>query len=308
MNKPSPLSSFKKNLKKAVIRLKNKRIIIACGGFSEEKETSLESGNAVYKELKKNGFNSVKIDPSKENITPLLDRKTDIVFNCLHGSFGESGHLPGILDYLKVPYTFSGLYTSAITMDKVFFKSFLKKFHLKCPLDNVDKSFQKINRSFFIHKKIRGGSSMGMALSKSKTPKKDYFIEEFIEGSFVTIGVLECRGRYTPLGVVAFKEKERDFYDEIAKYHGLYKYCKYRGKNRKKIEEYAILVSRYLSIKGCARIDFIEKDNEVFILEVNSIPGIYPESNLLFSAKLSDLSFYELIIWILDNAAYQDLN
>ena len=86
------------------------------GGFGEEREASIYTGEQVFKALKDAEFNSILIDPSTTNITKLLNSRTDIVFNCLHGSFGESGHLPAILDYLKIPYTFSGIYPSVVTM------------------------------------------------------------------------------------------------------------------------------------------------------------------------------------------------
>lgn len=307
MGNSSIMLSFNQNFKEITDELKRKRVVIIYGGFSEERITSIESGNSVYDELKKNGFNVIKIDPRQKNFIPLLNKKTDLVFNCLHGSFGESGHLPAILDYLRIPYAFSGIYASAITMDKIYFKSIAKKLGLNCPLDNFDKNELSEKQTSFIQKKIRGGSSKGMKLLAKIKLKNAYFTEEFIDGSFLTMGVLEHKGQFFPLGIVSFIAKERKFYDEVAKYQGLYEYTKYAGANAKKIREISLEISDFLNIKGAARVDLIEKNNQIFLLEINSVPGIYPGSNLACSAKLANLSYYKLLVWILNNANYSKL-
>ncbi|MBM3255890.1 MAG: ATP-grasp domain-containing protein [Candidatus Moranbacteria bacterium] len=298
---------FRKNFKEVENKLRKKRIVIIYGGFSEERGTSIESGSSVYKELKKNGFKTIKIDPSQRNFIPLLNKKVDLVFNCLHGSFGESGHLPAILDYLKVPYTFSGVYASAVTMDKIYFKSIAKKLGFNCPLDNLDKDKLSKKQTRFIYKKIRGGSSKGMRIVDTIRPKNGCFVEEFVDGNFLTMGIFEQKGSFYPLGIVSFIAREREFYDEAAKYQGLYKYSKYSGANAEKIREISIKVSDFLDIKGAARLDFIEKDSQLFLLEINSVPGIYPKSNLACSARLANFSYYELLVWILNNAGYSKL-
>lgn len=298
---------FKKKFNQIESKLKKKRIVVISGGFSEERETSLESGKSVYCELKMNGFKVLKIDPKEKNIIKLVNSKEDIVFNCLHGSFGESGHVPAILDYLKVPYTFSDVYASTVTMDKIYFKAVTRKIGFLCPFDNYDVQFDKLKGSF-IHKKIRGGSSLEMRLNNKKyESKKDFFVEQFIKGDILTIGILEHKGKYEPLGIVSLNIKNNKFYDEHVKFEGISEYEKYKGKNEKHIKELAVKISKFLSIKSGARIDMIEKSGQIYILELNSIPGMYPGSNLSFSAKLVGLSFYELLIWLLNSANYQNV-
>jgi D-alanine-D-alanine ligase len=118
---------FKRNFNKMVRRLREKRIVVVYGGFGDERSASLETGTETYQKLMEHGFNVAKIDPAKINITKFLDARKDLVLNCLHGKFGEDGRLSAVLDYLKVPYTFSETYASAVCMDKLLFKSILKK-------------------------------------------------------------------------------------------------------------------------------------------------------------------------------------
>jgi D-alanine-D-alanine ligase len=206
------------------------KIFIFGGGFGEEREASIYTANAVYKELKKNKLDVIKIDPAKKDITQ-LNYKNAVVFNCLHGTFGESGHLPAILDYLKVPYTFSSVTPSALTADKIFFKSTLKKIGLGAPIDNLDKEFLK-KEGFFIHKRISGGGSIGMYIDRKKTTRKGYFTEEFLPGKILSLGVLENGDDYLPLEIVEIKLKNKKFYDKTAKYdEGFSSLIPYKGKN-----------------------------------------------------------------------------
>ena len=96
------------------------------------------------------------------------------------------------------------------------------------------------------------------------------------------------------------KLKDKEFYDQDSKYlEGFSSYIKYKGKNSKLIIDESIKIFKFLSIKGAARIDFIERKNKIYLLEINSVPGLYEDSNLVYSASLSGLSFYQLVIWIL---------
>lgn len=228
---------FKTDFKKIEDFLKSKRIVIIYGGFSEERGASIYSGDKVYEEISKKMFKVLRIDPLKQDLCKVLDKKNDIAFNCLHGEFGESGHLPAILDYLEIPYTFSGLYPSVVTLDKIYFKSILKKLNISCPDDNYDKHiYHKSEEKVFIHKKIRGGGSIGMHLAKYTRLEKGYFAEEFIEGNLLTLGILEYQGGYIPLGIVEVELNEKTFYDTQAKYEtGFSKYNRYNGCNRDKI-------------------------------------------------------------------------
>ncbi len=305
------VNRFKSELTSIEESLKAKRIVIVSGGFSEEREASIESGESVYEELKRHSFNLFILDPAKQDITRVLDSKKDIVFNCLHGEFGESGHLSAILDYLKIPYTFSDLYTSVVCMDKLYFKSIVKKIGFNCPLDNYDIGFCDLLKSnILIHKKIRGGGSIGMNIcEKNIELKTGYFAEEFINGKILTMGILEENGEYEALDVIEIDLKYGLFYDNEAKYDSNQcNYSKYSGKRRSLIQESSVILFNFLHIKSCGRIDFIEDANgDIFFLEINTVPGLYAGSNLAFSAKCAGLSFYELLIFILKNHRYKIL-
>jgi len=299
---------FKKNFIKIKQKLRKKRIVVVCGGFGDERNASLETGSEVYQKLLKHKFEVVKLDPARKNITKLLNAQKDIVFNCLHGEFGEDGRLSAILDYLKVPYTFSDIYASVACMDKLFFKSILRKLQINCPLDNYAKGFLKL-KGDLLHKKVRSGGSIEMFLSKENTcTKSSYFIEEFINGKLLTMGILEKDGLYKPLGIVEIDLHGKQFYDKEAKYTGTFSnYLRYKGGLEKQIKKKSLKVFQFLKIRGFARIDLIESNNQLFFLEVNTIPGLYEISNMVFSARIEGLSFFELLIWALDGARYEKL-
>lgn len=303
------IKSFQKELYLIENSLKRKRIVVAFGGFGEEREASIYTAEQVCIELLKHDFQILKIDPSNENMFKVLDPDKDIVFNCLHGDFGESGHISAILDYLKVPYTFSGLYPSAITMNKLYFSAVIKKLKLLSPQDNIDNHLI-LNLKTLIYKKICGGGSIGMHLGQKKQPRAGFFAQRFISGGkILTLGILEKEGKYIPLGIVEIKIKGRDFYDQKSKYeNGFSSYIPYSGRNYNKIIQSGVKVFEFLGVKGIARIDFIEKEDKIYILEINSVPGLYENSNLSYSASLKGLSFYQLLIWILHKSHYQLLS
>lgn len=256
------IANFKKNFNKIIQRLRKKRIVVVCGGFGDERDASLETGDEVYQELLKHKFRAIKLDPARKNITKTLNAKNDIVFNCLHGKFGEDGRITAILDYLKISYTFSDIYASIVCMDKLFFKSVLKKLEIGCPKDNFDTNFAE-SGGIFLHKKTRSGGSIGMFKSKKyKNANKDYFIEKFVDGKILTMGILEKMAITEPLGIIEIDLKSKHFYDKEAKYTGAFSnYLEYKGKMTKQIEEEALKIFRFLKIKGFARIDLIEKNN-----------------------------------------------
>lgn len=288
-----------------------KRIVVALGGFGEEREASIYTGQKVFDVLKNNSCDVISIDPSQQNIIDEVSAKTDIVFNCLHGTFGESGHLSAILDYLKVPYTFSDLYPSAVTMDKLFFAAIASKIGLQVPEDNIDNpSLLSNSKIQTIIKNIRGGGSIGMKIRNGEDVPDGYFVQKFIEdGKIITLGILEHDSEYTPLEIVEVNLIGKKFYDQDSKYlEGFSSYAKYSGQNSKLIVNKSIELFKFLALKGAARIDFIEKNDKIYVLEINSIPGLYEDSNLAFSASLSGLDFYQLLVWILNSANYKNIS
>jgi len=300
----SQIEKFKTNFEIITNPLKTKRIVILGGGFGNERDASLYTAQSVQEELKINGFDLLFIDPAQDHFIDKI-KDNDLVFNCLHGSFGESGHVAAILDYLRIPYTFSNIYASAMSMDKLFFKSIVKKLGYLVPNDQFDNE----NISNTIKKPRRSGGSIGIELKNpTNFDNINDLYECFISGKILTLGILEGSNEYIPLKIVqVLLPNDKKFYDQESKYEeGFSEYIPYSGGSEKRIYDQAIRIFKMLGITGCARIDLIETaEGELYYLEINSIPGLYKGSNLQYSAELLGLSYYELLVWILSNAKYQ---
>ncbi len=291
------------------MELKNKKIAVIMGGISSEREISLKTGEAIFQSLKRTGYNVIKIDIKNNSINTLTDNNFDIAFIALHGKYGEDGVIQGILDFLKIPYTGTGVTGSAISMDKVLSKRLFRE--LNIPTGNFFHSDNmKENLDFpVVVKPVAEGSTIGIyivnnqeelkvAIKKSKAISDEIFFEEYIKGKEVTVGVVN--GEVLP--VVEIRPKS-GFYDYQAKYSsGMTDYLVPAEIDRK-TNEMLTLFSRKIydtfKLKGAVRIDFIVRDNTPFALEVNTIPGMTETSLLPKAAKCAGISFDELVEKIL---------
>jgi len=291
------------------MELKNKKIAVIMGGISSEREISLKTGEAIFQSLKRTGYNVIKIDIKNNSINTLTDNNFDIAFIALHGKYGEDGVIQGILDFLKIPYTGTGVTGSAISMDKVLSKRLFRE--LNIPTGNFFHSDNmKENLDFpVVVKPVAEGSTIGIyivnnqeelkvAIKKSKAISDEIFFEEYIKGKEVTVGVVN--GEVLP--VVEIRPKS-GFYDYQAKYSsGMTEYLVPAEIDRK-TNEMLTLFSRKIydtfKLKGAVRIDFIVRDNTPFALEVNTIPGMTETSLLPKAAKCAGISFDELVEKIL---------
>ena len=291
------------------MELKHKKIAVIMGGISSEREISLKTGEAIFQSLKRTGYNVIKIDIKNNSINTLTDNNFDIAFIALHGKYGEDGVIQGILDFLKIPYTGTGVTGSAISMDKVLSKRLFRE--LNIPTGNFFHSDNmKENLDFpVVVKPVAEGSTIGIyivnnqeelkvAIKKSKAISDEIFFEEYIKGKEVTVGVVN--GEVLP--VVEIRPKS-GFYDYQAKYSsGMTDYLVPAEIDRK-TNEMLTLFSRKIydtfKLKGAVRIDFIVRDNTPFALEVNTIPGMTETSLLPKAAKCAGISFDELVEKIL---------
>ena len=209
--------------------INNKKILVVLGGRSKERDISIQTGKACFNILKENKFNVIKYDPQDNIIKKIKKFKPDIIFNCLHGKFGEDGQIQKIFEKLKIPYTHSGPNASRIAMDKVLSKKIFIKNSILTPKYKIIKKIKDlqniISKKKFVIKPINEGSSVGVKiydnlnyknLVQINTLLKKFKIliqEEFIIGKEVQAAVLNNKS----LGAIEIKPK-REFYDYKAKY------------------------------------------------------------------------------------------
>ena len=295
---------------------KYKKISILQGGISDESEISLLSAKEVYRTLK-NKYNVTLIDVNRDCtklISDIKKSKPDIIFNCLHGYFGEDGQIQSILNYLEIPYTHSGVLTSSILMNKYFSKILFEKLGVATPIGNLiaNINLEKKIRFPLIVKPICGGSSnqlfkinnsnqLSSFLEKKKKFLDKFIYEKFISGRELTVGILDNK----VCGVM-----EIIFDDEIYDYKNKYlKIAKHEINPRlpKKISNLLISISENIHNKmncNCvSRLDFrySEENEKIFLLEVNTQPGLTKNSLLPEMAASKGLNFLELCEIILSN-------
>ena len=289
------------------------------GGSSRERPISLKTGNACIHALKKIGYNVSHYDPTKNIKNDLKKINPDVVFNCLHGKFGEDGKIQKILETLRIPYTHSGIKSSENAMDKIKSKKIFNKNKIKTANFKIIKKLSdiknKISLSKFILKPINEGSSFGVNifencskanLNKIKKLIKKYKIllqEPYIEGKEIQTAVLGGKA----IGSVEIIPK-RQFYDYKAKYLSSAKTIhlippKISKKLHNKIKKIALKAHKALKCKGVTRSDFRVTDTGlIYILETNTQPGMTKLSLVPEIAMKYGLNFNELVDWILKDA------
>jgi D-alanine-D-alanine ligase len=289
------------------MKLKDKKIAVLMGGISSERDISLKTGEAIYNALIRKGYNSVKID-IKENSLDFLKNRFDIAFIALHGKYGEDGVIQGILEFLKIPYTGTGVLGSSICMDKVLTKKLFQIYNIPTPEFSMNSD--KLDMEFpVVIKPVAEGSTIGVYIAenmeqfkegvlKARKISDNIFIEEFIKGREVTVGVVN--GRVLP--VIEIKPK-KGFYDYEAKYNkGMTEYivpAEINENIREELEKYSVSIYKNFKLKGAVRIDYIISDNIPYALEANTIPGMTETSLLPKAAKCIGLGFDDLVEEIL---------
>ena len=309
-----------------MIDLKNKDIKIAvlCGGMSNERDVSLRSGKKVYESLKKQGFkNSVLIDVDENVASKLKDAKIEYAYNALHGKFGEDGCIQGLLEILKIPYTGCGVLSSSICMDKAYTKLVLAQ-NKEIPLiksvllgkdeKNIVEKVKDLNFPLML-KPVCEGSSIGMfcvndekelveKFDESIKCNQDILIEEYIEGTSCTVGVLEIDKKLVATEVLGFKTKTK-WYDFEAKYTpGLTKFVMGAGFDsdlKEKVKDIAIKAFQACKCKDVSRVDFLVDKNQIpYVLEINTSPGMTDLSDLPAQSLEIGLDYDNLVLNILN--------
>ena len=286
---------------------KSEKISVLRGGISEEKEISVLTANQVYKTLqKKYDTTLINVDHDcNKLINDLIRSKPDKVFNCLHGIFGEDGQLQSILNYLKIPYTHSGVLASSIAMNKVISKYFYQSLGIRFP-QNYDINSKITNSSYpFIVKRICGGSSKNLFKIENEKQLNDfknndndelnkYMVEEYIDGREITVGILE--DKICGIMEIIF---DSEIYDFKNKYQTIAKHVldpKLPDTVKQKLKDISLKIHKALNCKCISRLDFRynAKSEELFLLEINTQPGLTQNSLLPEMAKSKGTEFLEL--------------
>ena len=295
------------------------KVLVLMGGWSNEREISLISGNCVYNSLVDSGVDAHKLKLDKTNLDKIKEINPDRVFIILHGKGGEDGEIQLYLDNLSIPYTGSSSHSSQMCMNKRITKSILLNNKLQTPKykkidNNIDIKY--IEKHFlypFVIKPSSEGSSIGVfivnnqvdyytAVKKNKDISKDFIVEQYIDGKEYTVGILND----VVLPSIML-EPPGQFYDYDAKYNSSeMKYmCPSRleEKIEKKIQQISLDCFNTLECNGGGRVDIIiDKDNTPWIIEINTVPGMTEHSLLPMAAKEKGINFDELVLKILDTS------
>ena len=295
-----------------------KKIILLMGGPSKERSVSILSGKACYKALKKAGYDVVKIDPKNENLN-LSKHKANLAFNALHGQFGEDGTIQKILEKQKIPYTHSGVRSSKIAMDKVKSKIYFIKNKILTPKYKIIRKISDLKNNIstnkFVIKPINEGSSVGVLIydnyKKINFTKIKYYLnkykkllqEEYIPGKEIQVAVMGKK----PLGAIEIQPL-RKFYDFKAKYshQAKTKHIMPANINKdlyKKILLIALKAHNVLGCRGVTRSDFRVINKKIYILEVNTQPGMTNLSLVPEIAQYRGITFDKLVKWIAKDAS-----
>jgi D-alanine-D-alanine ligase len=307
------------------------KVGVLFGGRSAEREVSLMSGAGVLQALKSQGVNAHGFDPAQRSLAELAAEKFDRVFIALHGRFGEDGSLQGALEQLGIPYTGSGVMASSIAMDKIMSKRIWLSHGLPTPgfieLDGraaTDADLAKAADTLgfpLMLKAPHEGSTIGISKVASQAGMRAAFddcarydemilAEEFIAGRELTVPVLG-RGRDAralPIVEIRAPQGNYDYHNKYFSDETQY-LCPAPLDEAltKRIQSIAVRAFNALGAKGWARIDFMlcASDNEPFLLEINSSPGMTGHSLVPMSAKAAGISYEELCVQILSAASLE---
>ena len=301
-----------------------KKILILGGGISKERLISLETAKSVFKELKKKNYTVLICEPDGNLLKKIKSFKPNIIFNALHGQFGEDGYIQTILESQKVKYTHSGVIASFIAMNKEISKKLYiknkiltpKYFKFKFENNKIKKNIlaktQKKLKFPVVIKPINEGSSVNVYICSKKnfiknlkklTLYKEILIEEFISGREIQVAILGKR----KLGAIELKPK-RKFYDYEAKYSEKAKTkhiipVDLSNKDLQKVMNIALKAHKLIGCRGVTRSDFKFYKNKFFLLETNTQPGMMKLSLVPEIANYMGIKFIDLIEWILKDAS-----
>lgn len=303
---------------------KSAKIAVLAGGMSSEHDVSMRSGKGCFDALQRLGFkNAELVVVDKDIAVKLKNGNYAYAFNALHGKYGEDGCIQGILEILQIPYTGCGVMSSSLCMNKEYTKRILST----CPDipmaksafvrkgDNLAEKTKYLTYPLFV-KPVCEGSSFGMtkvdkpedlqaAYEVAVKYNDDVLIEEFIDGFFVTVGVLECCGEAFATEILEIRPKN-EWYDFEAKYtNGMSEFiCPARLSEEvtKHVKEVAVKAFQTAGCRSVSRVDFMMKDDIPYLLEINTSPGMTTVSDLPAQAAAMGIDYDNLVLLILNSA------
>ncbi|MBR6301818.1 D-alanine--D-alanine ligase [bacterium] len=304
---------------------KDAKIAVLCGGLSSEAEVSRRSGKGCYEALQRLGYKNSELVEVDRNIgVTLKEGHYDYAYNALHGKYGEDGCIQGLLEILKIPYTGCGVMSSAICMNKEYTKKVLstcKDIPLaKSVFVRKGEDVMEMTKDLkfpVITKPVSEGSSFGMTKVNSRDELEkayadavkyndDVLIEEFIDGVFMTVGVLERDGKNFATEILEIRPKN-EWYDFEAKYTpGMSDFilpAKLSKELTEKTKEIAVKSHELTGCRGVSRVDFmISNDGIPYVIEINTSPGMTATSDLPAQSKVMGISYDDLVQIILNGA------
>jgi len=296
------------------------KVVVLMGGWSAEREVSLNGGSAVLKALTKQNIDCVAIDVKRDKVSSQIENcDYDVAFNMLHGRGGEDGVIQALLELKNKPYTGSGVMASAITMDKVITKQLLDGIGLPTPrfaIITEDSDFDLIASTLglpIVVKPALEGSSVGMSIVEEVSEFYEAYItasrfctsvmaETYIDGVEYTATILgnNC------LPIIRL-DTPRKFYDYVAKYEATdtsYQCpCGLDAEKETQLKNLALSAFKATGASGWGRVDlFIDQQDKPWIIEINTVPGMTDHSLVPMAAAAQGIEFEELVLMILDEA------
>jgi len=298
-----------------------KLVVVLLGGMSGERKISFLTGKACSRALKKKEYKVLNLDAKGNFASKLKKLKPAKVFNALHGKYGEDGYVQSILEYLKIPYTHSGVISSSLAMDKELSRIIFKRKNILVPKSFVLQRNKKIKQKTtnkikfpIVIKPINEGSSLGVYICKninqlenkykklSKTYNRILF-EKYIPGREIQVAVMGGKA----MGAIELVPK-REFYDYTAKYSSKAKtkHIMPAPLNKKKYNEVLKIAKKAhksLGCKGITRSDFRFFNNKFYLLEINTQPGMTKLSLVPEIARYKGINFENLVDWMIKDAS-----
>lgn len=308
----------------SLVARKHKHVAVLMGGWSAEREVSLVSGAAAARALEEEGYQVTVIDVQRDLaglMAALSDPRPDAVFNALHGRGGEDGTIQGVLEFLGVPYTHSGVLASAVAMDKPMTKRLLATVGVRSPQGLVMERGALTGQSHpmpapYIIKPVDEGSTVGVVLVREgqNAPAGEAWtfgaralVEEFIKGRELTVGVM---------GDKALAVTEIDFAADVFDYTAKYTAGHARhvlpapipDEVAEEAKRMAVLAHQTLGCRGVSRSDFRWDESKpgttgLYFLEINNQPGMTPLSLVPEQAAHVGMSYGALVSWLVEHAA-----